>query len=267
MTGSKTEAEHLRSDLHRALSRNLEAVRERVDAAARACGRADRPRLLAVTKSVPADVARALAEIGQSDLGENRLQVLEPKLAAFAERAPAGPTPRWHFIGHLQRNKAARVLRQVDVLHAVDSLRLVEALVRAADGLDRPVEVFAQVKLWAEDNKGGLEEQELTDAIERLAAAPNLSCVGLMTMAPLLDDPAARDDAAATVFERARALADRLAAAGAPFSRPPLLSMGMSDDLEAAVRAGTDWLRIGRALFRDLPLGDLPTASPDPARS
>ena len=255
--GSEAETERERSELHRALARNLDAVRARVDAAAHAAGRAERPRILAVTKSVSADVARALVEVGQRDLGENRLQVLEPKLAAFAAAPPAtdpdAPPPRWHFVGHLQRNKAARVLRQADVLHAVDSPRLVEALARAAATLERPVEVFAQVKLWPEENKGGLAPDEVGDALARLAAAPNLSPVGLMTMAPLLDDPAAREDAASTVFERARALADRLAAAGAPFAGRPLLSMGMSDDLEAAVRAGSDWLRIGRALFRDLP--------------
>ena len=250
-------APHRDSPLHRALARNLAAVRARVDTATRAAGRADAPRLVAVTKSVPAPVARALAEIGQVELGENRLQVLEPKLAAFADEPPRlaadAPPVRWHFVGHLQRNKAARVLRQVDALHAADSPRLVEALARAAADLERTVEVFVQVKLWPEENKGGLAPDEVADAVARLAAAPNLSPVGLMTMAPLLDDPAAREDAAATVFEGARDLADRLVDAGAPFAGRPLLSMGMSDDLEAAVRAGSDWLRIGRALFVDLP--------------
>lgn len=259
MTATDANAARERSDLHRALARNLDAVRARVDAAAVAAGRSDRPQLLAVTKSVEPDVARALVEVGARDLGENRLQVLEPKRAALDAEPPTAPggaplpPPRWHFVGHLQRNKASRVLRQVDVLHSADSPRLVDALVVASERLDRPVEVFAQVKLWPEDDKGGLAPDELHEALDRLAAAPRLVPVGLMTMAPLLESPEACENAARRVF---RELAERsadLAATGRWFDGPPQLSMGMSDDLEAAVAAGSHWLRIGRALFGDLP--------------
>lgn len=262
-----------RSSLHAALRRNLTAVRERVDAAARACGRGDRPALIAVTKSIPTPVARALVELGQLDLGENRLQVLEPKRAAFNSAPPrdaqgAPLAPHWHFIGHLQRNKAARVLAQVDALHSVDSPRLVEALVRADGALDHPVDLFLQVKLWPENSKSGLEEDELDAALDALAGCSRLRTVGLMTMAPLVEGADEARRAAEVVFrglaEVGRRLEDRpwhrpwdWGGAGASDAGPragaPALSMGMSDDLEAAVAAGSHFLRIGRALFQDLP--------------
>jgi PLP dependent protein len=251
-------------------------VRARIDAAARAFDRTDRPALLAVTKSVPPAVARALVELGQVDLGENRLQVLEPKREAFAQAAPTDArgrplAPRWHFIGHLQRNKAARVLGQVDALHSVDSLRLVRALVRADDGLDHPVDIFLQVKLcperWPEEAKGGLSVDELEAAFDALAPCTWLRPVGLMTMAPLVEDAEAARAAADFVFgelaDVGRRLADRPwrgcgsgaadADAASVSVHGPALSMGMSDDLEAAVAAGSHWLRVGRALFQDLP--------------
>ncbi|QDU84787.1 Pyridoxal phosphate homeostasis protein [Planctomycetes bacterium Pla163] len=259
-------------------------MRARIDAAARTCGRSDRPALLAVTKSIPPAVARALVELGQVDLGENRLQVLEPKREAFVHRAPTDDrghplAPRWHFVGHLQRNKAARVLGQVDALHSVDSPRLVEALVRADEGLDHAVDLFLQVKLcperWPEESKGGLAVDELEAAFDALAACTHLRPVGLMTMAPLVEDGEAARAAAAVVFGELADVGRRLA--GLPWSqsggassacddnRPtvlgPALSMGMSDDLEAAVAAGSHWLRVGRALFRDLPD---PTTWPNP---
>jgi hypothetical protein len=249
-----------RSPVHERLAANLAGVRERIVAAARAAGRstepAHLPRVLAVSKSVGPDVARALVEIGQSDLGENRLQVLEEKRRAFATQPPRAADGRalplsWHFVGHLQRNKVKDVVAVCDVVHSVDSARLLAALGEAAAAAQRRIEVFLQVKQWPEENKGGFAPTEVAAALDALERAPFLAPVGFMTMAPLTDE-AAQSAAAREVFEGLAALA-RVHAGRGFVHGAPQLSMGMSDDLEAAVAAGTHWLRIGRALFEGLP--------------
>ncbi|MEZ5980374.1 MAG: YggS family pyridoxal phosphate-dependent enzyme [Planctomycetota bacterium] len=233
-----------------ALTRNVEAVRARVDAAARACGRSDRPLLLAVTKSVGPRVAGALHELGQEDLAENRLQELERKCDALGTAARDAAAPRWHFVGHLQRNKARRALTLASVVHSVDSLELLGTLARVAaeEGLRRSV--FLQVKLADEENKGGLRPDELEAALDAAGRATGLSLRGLMVMAPLVEGDGART-AAASVFAELASLA-RLHGDRPWETGRALLSMGMSDDLEEAVAAGSDVLRIGRALFEGI---------------
>ena len=254
-------AEAARSPVHARLAANLAAVRERIVAAAQSSGRAAHlPRILAVSKSVAPDVARALVEIGQADLGENRLQVLEEKRRAFAAQPPRAIggadvdtelAVRWHFVGHLQRNKVKDVVQSCDVVHSVDSPRLLAALAQAASAALRRIEVFLQVKLWPEENKGGFAPSEVDAALDAVLAAPFLAPAGFMTLAPLVDE-AAQLAAARQVFADLAALAH--SHAGRAFAHgAPQLSMGMSDDLEAAVAAGTHWLRIGRALFEGLP--------------
>jgi len=253
-------AEAARSPVHTRLAANLAAVRERIVAAARAAGRslepAHLPHVLAVSKSVGPDVARALVEIGQVDLGENRLQVLEEKRRAFAAEPPRASNGaqlplRWHFVGHLQRNKVKDVVQCCDVVHSVDSPRLLAALAQAASAAQRRIEIFLQVKLWPEENKGGFAPSEVEAALAAVREAPFLAPAGFMTLAPLVDE-AAQLAAARQVFADLAALAHTHA--GRAFAHgAPQLSMGMSDDLEAAVAAGTHWLRIGRALFEGLP--------------
>jgi uncharacterized pyridoxal phosphate-containing UPF0001 family protein len=177
-------------------------------------------------------------------------------VAALAAEPPrsADGSPlavRWHFVGHLQRNKVGGVVAACDAVHSVDSLRLLDALADAARARVQPLEVYLQVKLWPEADKGGLAPHEVEPALDALARAPGLAAAGLMTMAPLLEGEAALR-AAREVFEGLATLARGLA--GRPFVHGrPWLSMGMSDDLEPAVSAGSDWLRIGRALFHGLP--------------
>jgi pyridoxal phosphate enzyme (YggS family) len=237
------------------LVENTERVRARIRAAALAAGRPDADvRLIAVTKSVAPRVALALARAmtaqgaGASDLGESRLPSLEAKVAAFRS---AGVVARWHFIGHLQRNKARRVARLADEIHAVDTDALLATLARIADedGGARPG-LYLQVKLTAEAAKHGLAPADVPDVVSR-ARARGQHLRGLMTMAPLAGGP----DAARPVFERLAALAADLVAAGlgAAFDGGrPRLSMGMSGDLEAAIAAGADDVRVGPALFEGL---------------
>jgi pyridoxal phosphate enzyme (YggS family) len=222
------------------LEKNLARVRARIASLARECGREPGSiALVAVTKTVDAATATALARLGALDLGENRADALAKKAAAL--RA-AGVPARWHFVGHVQTNKADVVAEWADVVHSVDSERLIETLDRNAGRVGRSLSVYLQVKLHPEATKSGLAPDDLPAAIAAVRAAPALEWLGLMTMAPLAeDDPARALRLADDVFAR---LAELGRAHGAPG-----LSMGMSGDYDVAIRRGSTCVRIGSALF------------------
>jgi hypothetical protein len=226
------------------LEENLHAVRARIDAAARAAGRdPSSVALLAVSKTWPADDVRALAALGQRDFGENRVQELADKAALLAD-LPL----RWHFVGQLQRNKAAAVARLGAVVHSVDRLSLARVLDRVGQESGRPVEVLLQVDLGGAAGdiaaRGGADPSTVPDLADAVARAPGLRLRGLMAVAPRGEDPA-------PAFARLAELAARVRA-----DHPGAveLSAGMSGDLEAAVEAGATIVRVGTALFGDRPL-------------
>jgi PLP dependent protein len=202
--------------------------------------------LLAVSKTWPAADVRALAALGQRDFGENRAQELVDKAAQLTE--PADLALRWHFIGQLQRNKAAAVARLGAVVHSVDRASLARVLDRAGQERDRPVEVFVQVDLGGREGdlatRGGLPPDDVPALADLVAASPGLSLRGLMAVAPRGTDPL-------PAFERLAVLAERVRA-----THPEAvdLSAGMSGDLEAAIAAGANVVRVGTALFGDRPL-------------
>ena len=175
---------------------------------------------------------RRVAELGQSDFGESRVQEALPKQKELIDLKL-----RWHFIGRLQSNKVRPVVKAFDVIHSVDSLSLAERVSRIAVEEGRQPEVLLQVKLRPDPSKGGLSADELSAIWSDLQALPGLRISGLMTMAPL--DMAA--DQRVGLFADCRALADRLKLAEC--------SMGMSTDWKEAAEAGSTWLRIGSALF------------------
>ena len=231
------------------LESNLQALRERIALAARAAHRDPGSiALVAVTKGVEADLALALVPLGVVDLGENRVDELEHKAAAAREH---GLAVRWHFIGHLQRNKARRAAAVADVVHSVDS----EALLRDLDKhCTRSLDVYLQVHLSGEAEKHGFDAHQLPPAARLAVALSHVRLVGLMTLAPRPDAEAADPHAGAgPVFAE-------LARLGAALETDPevgpalpdgrcRLSMGMSGDLEHAVAAGADVLRVGGAIF------------------
>jgi pyridoxal phosphate enzyme (YggS family) len=226
------------------LAENLRAVAELCAAAARRAGRDPASvRIVAVTKSVPAAVAAEIARLGAADLGENRADDLEAKAA---ELAAAGVEPRWHFVGHLQRNKARAVVRRAHLVHSVDSVRLLETLDRLAGEEGRELDVLAQVKLADEATKSGLDPRELADFLRRARAARHVRVLGLMAMAPLERDARAGSERARDVFRRCAQLAREHRAS---FPAEPELSMGMSDDFEVAIEEGATLVRIGSRLF------------------
>jgi pyridoxal phosphate enzyme (YggS family) len=226
------------------LEENLQAVRERIAAAARAAGRDPATvALLAVSKTWSADDVRGLAALGQADFGENRAQELISKATELGE-LPV----RWHFIGQLQRNKAAAVARMGAVIHSVDRVALVGALDRVGQETGRPVEVFVQVDLGGPEGdraaRGGVDPEEIPQLTDAVAEAAGLRLRGLMAVAP-------RGVAPAPAFERLAALA-----ADVRRAHPAAvdLSAGMSGDLEEAIAVGATVVRVGTALFGDRPL-------------
>lgn len=231
------------------LQDNLRAVRERIERAARRAGRdPGAVRLVGVTKSVAPEVALELASLGATDLGENRVDELERKSRWFEAQ---GGEARWHFVGHVQGNKARRVVRGAHAIHSVDSLPLLERLDQLAQEEDRRPDVFLEVKLSPEDAKQGFEPRELPAAARRASEAHHLRFQGLMTMAPAPERGASsHHPAARAVFER---LVELGRALEAELGRGELLySMGMSDDFELAIEAGSHFVRVGSALFRGL---------------
>jgi len=172
--------------VHAILERNRAALCERLTLAARRAGRDPaKVRLVAVTKSQPPHVASALAEIGQVDLAENRLEGLLEKREAFEQR---GLSARWHFVGRVQRNKARRVLQAADEIHSVDRASLLDSLESMAAEEERQPSIYLQVELAGDGRKAGFSEGELAPAVERAAEAAHLSLAGLMTMAALPSD-------------------------------------------------------------------------------
>lgn len=226
------------------LQHNLQVVRARIDAAARAAGRdPDEVRLLAVSKTWPAADVRALARLGQREFAENRVQELAGKVAELSG-TDVDPL-RWHLVGQLQRNKAGQVARLGAVVQSVDRLPLVTALDRAAQQAQRRLDVHVQVDLGGppgrDGARGGAPPEEVPRLADAVAGTEGLHLLGLMAVAPRGEDPA-------PAFARLASLAARIQA-DHPGSRE--LSAGMSADLEAAVTADATVVRVGTALFGD----------------
>lgn len=237
------------------LHANIAAIRGRI---AEVCRTASRPldsvRLVAVTKYVSADIARALLDMGVTDLAESRPQALWDKAMALADTAVP---PQWHFIGHLQRNKVRRTLPLLAMLQSLDSLRLLATLEADAQKLGettasptppRSLDILVEVNLTDDPGRSGTPFDSAAALVEAAARSPFVRLRGLMGMAARPDlGIDARSD-----FARLRALRDRLASASADPSMLCELSMGMSEDFEAGILEGATIVRIGSALFDGL---------------
>jgi PLP dependent protein len=223
------------------IRRNLAQVRARIAGAALRSGRAaDAITLVAVTKKVPESIVRMLAEAGARDLAENYPQELWTKAEALADHPAA---PRWHLIGHLQSNKAKRTLPLVSMIHAVDSLKLLQGLDALASDLPSAPAICLQVNTSAEEAKHGWPPEGILQDAEAIAACRRIPIVGLMTMAAWGTDA----ETARPSFRRLRQIRDELRRrTGLPLAE---LSMGMSGDFESAVEEGATLVRIGSALF------------------
>ncbi|MGO8691195.1 MAG: YggS family pyridoxal phosphate-dependent enzyme [Thermoguttaceae bacterium] len=227
------------------IAENLGRVRARMAAAAARAGRDPATvRLLTVTKYVGPEAIRAVVEAGCRDLGESRPQQLWDRAATLG-----GLSIRWHMIGHLQRNKVRRTVPLVDMIHSVDSPRLIAELDDAAGQCGRRLPILLEVNISGEAAKDGLAAAAVEPLLPQLAGYGHLEVRGLMCMAGLEGDL----DAARREFAALRSLRDQLAKncpAGVLLAE---LSMGMSGDFEAAIEEGATIVRVGSALFEGLP--------------
>lgn len=215
-----------------------DALQARIAAACAAAGRNPTDvTLLPVTKTHPAAAADHAARYGFTAVGENRVQEAVDKRA----QAPAGL--RWELIGHLQTNKARLAATHFERIQSVDSKKLLAALNRAAGELGKKLPVLLQINAGLDPAKFGAEPADAPGLLDAALALPHLRVDGLMTIAPLADDPAV----ARRTFANLRTIRDGLAARfGSPL---PELSMGMTGDLEAAVAEGSTLVRVGTALY------------------
>ena len=210
---------------------NVAAVEERI---ARACARSGRTRgevtLVAVSKTFPASFIDEAIEAGITEVGENRVQEAREKKPLVRGAA------RWHLIGHLQTNKARDAVRLFDVIQAVDSLDLAEKLARAAEAHGKRQEVMLQVNIGDEPQKSGIERAEVEAVARHAAALASLRVIGLMALPPIGTPEESRP-----YFRELRSMRDALGLEH--------LSMGMSEDFEAAIEEGSTIVRVGRAIF------------------
>jgi len=221
---------------------NLTAVRQAVAGAAAAAGRdPSTVRLVAVSKTHPAQAVEAVAAADQRIFGESRVQEAREKIPA----CPSGLD--WHFIGHLQKNKVRQALPLFSFFHSIDSPALAQAIDRIAGETGKPVEGLLEVNISGEETKHGFTPDELRKEFAALAKLPHLRIRGLMTMAPYSDNP----EDARPVFRALRELRDELQSShGHPL---PELSMGMSGDFVPAIEEGATLVRIGSSIFGERP--------------
>jgi pyridoxal phosphate enzyme (YggS family) len=237
------------------VAERYELVKERIRQAAVRGGRdPDKVYLVAVTKNATPSEVRVLHRLGQIDFGESRMQHfvrMASQLDEFRDRQhelhgglDIPDSIRWHFIGHLQRNKVRRVLQTARLVHSVDSLKLTEEIQGVHRDDDPPTEILIQVNIAGDRGKQGVAPAAASHLVDQVRTMLGVRIRGLMCMAPLSEDP----EMVRPVFVRARELFDdiRHTSEGDGFD---LLSMGMSNDYEVAVECGANVVRVGTALF------------------
>jgi pyridoxal phosphate enzyme (YggS family) len=224
------------------IAERLSDVRARIEAAAVRAGRAPGSvRLVAVSKTKPVALLRAAYAAGQRLFGENYAQELAEKAEALADL----PDLEWHFIGHLQRNKAKQVGPVARAVHTVDSRALAAELGKRASGRPATLRVLIEVNVSGEASKSGCSPDEAAGVLAAIRAEPALEAAGLMTIPPLTEDP----EAARPYFAALRALRDRLRGALGDTDALPELSMGMTHDFDVAIAEGATLVRVGTAIF------------------
>lgn len=213
----------------------------RIKQAAASCKRpAESIRLVAVSKTMPVDVVKEAIDAGVTDLGENYIQEARDKFNALATY-PAS----WHFIGHLQSNKAKYAVRMFDLIHSVDSLKLAKELNKYAQKIDKVQSILIQINVAKEDTKSGIYVEDTLQLVNNISKLEHLCVKGLMTMPPYFNAP----EKVRPFFKALRELRDQIRVEGIPAISMDELSMGMTGDFEAAIQEGATLVRIGTAIF------------------
>jgi pyridoxal phosphate enzyme (YggS family) len=245
-------------EIKKILKDNLAKIHDRIAESAVKAGRdPHRVGLLAVTKSADVTCIRELLALGQRDLGESRVQQFLQRWGEINEML-AGPLlmseglpiakPRWHMIGHLQRNKVKTIMPVTEMIHSVDTLRLVEEISAYARKINKVQDILIEVNVSGEEQKDGLPVAAVGHLVEQMLTMPGIRIRGLMTMAPIVDDP----EKTRPFFERLYELFLETKVDYRLGSEFEHLSMGMSQDFEQAVACGATIVRIGTALFKGI---------------
>ncbi|UCF90098.1 MAG: YggS family pyridoxal phosphate-dependent enzyme [Desulfobacterales bacterium] len=223
------------------MKERLATIKERIQTIAEACHRkAETVRLVAVSKTVPVEIVKEAIDAGVTILGENYIQEAREKCNALISYPVS-----WHFIGHLQSNKAKYAVRLFDLIHSVDSLKLALEINKQAKKINRIQSILVQVNIAREASKSGVYVEEATRLIEALSPLENLAVRGLMTIPPYFDAP----EKARPFFAALRELRDQIERSAIPNIAMDELSMGMTGDFEAAIEEGATLVRIGTAIF------------------
>jgi hypothetical protein len=231
-----------------AIKENLLRVMERIEKASRKARRDPKEiNLVAVSKTVEVARIKEAIEAGVSILGENYIQEAQKKIEeigrpACTEHFGEGRPISWHFIGHLQSNKAKYAIRLFDMIHSLDSHPLAEELNRRAEQANRVIKVMIEVNLSKETTKFGTDESRVLNLARRVQTLYHLSLEGLMTMPPYFDSP----EMSRPYYIALRELKERMVKEGIPMEE---LSMGMSHDFEIAIEEGATYVRVGTAIF------------------
>jgi len=214
---------------------------EKIRQTAVSCGRdPETIRLVAVTKTVPPEIIRQAVNAGLKIFGESYIQEASAKIDAITDNNVS-----WHFIGHLQSNKAKIAARYFDIIHSVDSLNLAEALNRQAEGIHKIQNILVQVNISGESTKSGTAAEEATLLVNAIRRMENLSVKGLMTIPPVFD----QQEKARPYFKALADLKNQINNESPPGNEINELSMGMSGDFEVAIEEGATLVRIGTAIF------------------
>ena len=232
-----------------------EKIQERIANAAQRSGRDSNDiHLVAVTKYASVDDVRQLVDLGHADFGESRHQhftQIAAQIDEYIDRRrelgePDLATPvRWHFIGHLQRNKCRRVLPLTRMIHSIDSLRIAEEIQEIAGKKNLTIEVLLQVNISRERQKTGIAPAAVGYLLEQIGTMPNIIPRGMMCMAPESEDP----EESRPIFQRCFELFEEMQTSPHRGDAFNVLSMGMSNDFEIAVECGSNIVRVGSALF------------------
>lgn len=216
-------------------------IREKIRQTAVSCGRdPETVKLVAVTKTVPPELIRQAMDAGLRVFGESYIQEASAKIDAIADKNVS-----WHFIGHLQSNKAKIAVRYFDLIHSVDSLNLAEALNRQAENIHKIQNILIQVNISGESTKSGTAAEEAIALVNAIRWMENLSVKGLMTIPPFFDQP----EKARPYFKALAGLKNQIKNQSPAGNQINELSMGMSGDFEVAIEEGATLVRIGTAIF------------------
>ncbi len=219
---------------------NLERIEEKIRVKSELVGRDPQEiTLVAVTKTVQADRVEEAIAAGVNIIGESRIQEAKEKYEKVEKRVI------WHLVGHLQRNKAKDAVKIFDLIHSVDSAKLAKEIDKQARKVGKIQKILVEVNVSGEESKYGLSSEEVITFLKEVSGLPNIKVKGLMTMAPLYENP----EDCRPYFRKLKELVEEVKAENIKDAEMVYLSMGMSNDFEVAIEEGSNMVRIGRAIF------------------